>query len=262
MGAQKTLAEFFPDLRRPFTAAAVKVKPLTKPASDGKSQAAFYIDARLVAERLNAVAGPENWSDSYRLLAEGREVPALYYPIECALTVCGVTKTDVGQGANTILDEKAWKSAYSDALKRAAVKFGVGAYLYAIPRLRSPVDVGRDGKAKGFTSDGATQLRTAYERWLLNPTLNTFGDPLDHGDMLDHDIEPAGVADVLVSDEKAEEIAHLIDELARGEVLDPVKVAEGMEREYGTALPRELTAEQAENLLARLRAKRAQVVAA
>lgn len=180
-------------LRQPFTPAAVKFKPLTNP-HEGRSSAAFYIDARLVAERLNTVVGPDNWSDDYNLIAEGRETPALYYPVVCRLTVFGVTKTDVGQGANTVVDEKAWKSAYSDALKRAAVKFGIGAYLYAIPRLYAPVDVGPNGKAKGFSREGRQYLLEKYRGWLASD-LNTFGDPLDHGDIADDDDDtPATVA--------------------------------------------------------------------
>lgn len=190
---QPTLAEHFADLRRPFTTAAVKVKPLTKAGRDGKSSAAFYIDARLAVERLNAVVGPDHWSDEYRLLADGSVVPALHYPIECRLTVCGVTRCDVGQLADSRVDDKAWKSAYSDALKRAAVKFGIGAYLYAIPRLRATANV-VDGKVQGFTHEGEQTLRGAYERWLGNPELNRFGDPLDHGDIDFDDVDPVVVS--------------------------------------------------------------------
>ena len=51
--------------------------------------------------------------------------------VECTLTVCGVSKTDVGTSGESA---DAAKAAYSDALKRAAVKFGIGRYLYALPK--------------------------------------------------------------------------------------------------------------------------------
>lgn len=177
-----TLSALLTDLRRPFTVSAVRFKPQTVTKDLTKGLASFYIDARLAAERLNEVVGAENWSDEYRLLADGVAAPALYYPVECRLTVCGVTKADVGQGANTVLDDKAWKSAYSDALKRAAVKFGIGVYLYNLPNLWAPVFVGSNGKAQGFSKEGQEQLRGQYERWLSSP-LNIYGEPFDHGDV-------------------------------------------------------------------------------
>lgn len=186
-----TLADCIAELRQPFTVAAIRFKPLTKDFN-GKSAAAFYIDARLVAERLNYAVGAGNWSDSYRLIAEGRETPALYYPIECSLTVLGVTKCDIGQGANTVLDDKAWKSAYSDALKRAAVKFGIGAYLYTLGQHWAQVEVGQNGKVKGFTDEGKKSLRDLYKRWLASD-LNTFGVALDHGDV-EEEIVPSAPA--------------------------------------------------------------------
>jgi hypothetical protein len=179
----RTLSESLSDLRRPFTVQAVKFKPQTVMQDKTKALASFYIDARLAAERLNTVVGAENWSDSYRLLADGAATPALYYPVECSLRVCGVTKVDVGQGADTKLDEKAWKSAYSDALKRAAVKFGIGVYLYVLPNVWAPVRVDA-GKVKGFSEEGVKQLRSAYVRW-LDSSANTFGAALDHGDVED-----------------------------------------------------------------------------
>lgn len=175
------------ELARPFSLAAVRYKVLTKPGTDRKSHAAFYIDARLVAERLNSVVGPENWHDTYRLIAE--ENPAAcaqwYFPCECTLTVLGCTKVDVGVYQRNSPDELTIKASYSDAFKRAAVKFRVGAFLYAIPKLRVEVNVGDDGKAKGFSNEGETKLKQAYERWLGNASLNHFGAPLEHGDVLD-----------------------------------------------------------------------------
>lgn len=82
-----------------------------------------YIDARQVMDRLDAVVGMGGWSDSYRQVGDA---------IECSLTVLGVTKVDVGYPNNPDHPEdEALKSAFSDALKRAAVKFGIGRFLYS-----------------------------------------------------------------------------------------------------------------------------------
>ena len=177
------------DLRRPFTRAAIQWRVLTKAFGDPpKAMCIYYIDARLVAERLNAVLGPHNWSDSYRPLFENdaRAHMAAYFPVECQLTVYGVTKTDVGVYQRDTCDDIAMKGAYSDAFKRAGVKFGIGAYLASIPRVAALVEV-QDGKAKGLTKAGDEFMGKAYEKWLGLP-INRFGEPFDHGDVLHEEV--------------------------------------------------------------------------
>lgn len=82
-----------------------------------------YIDARSVLERLDEAVGPEGWQDAYEVLM-AREGS---FAVRCRLSVLGVSKEDVGEGESL-------KAAFSDALKRAAVKFGVGRYLYRLEK--------------------------------------------------------------------------------------------------------------------------------
>jgi len=56
----------------------------------------------------------------------------IYGGIRCSLTVLGATKQDVG--TTSLADQM--KGAHSDALKRAAVKFGIGSYLYDLKNLK------------------------------------------------------------------------------------------------------------------------------
>ena len=172
------------DLRRPFTAAAVKFKPQAVSKSSDKALATFYIDARLAAERLNYVVGAENWSNAPRVLfeADPQAHAAFYFPVEQALTVFGVTKVDVGVYTNgNKPDDKASKSSYSDSLKRAAVMFGIGAYLYALPKQWFDYDRER----KQWKNEAA--IRRAYEQAVAKLGI---GDPIDHGDLVDHETEP------------------------------------------------------------------------
>ena len=67
----------------------------------------------------------------------------------------------------------------SDALKRAAVRFGVGVSLYAIPQTFL------DGEVKYLTAQHSTFLRDRYTAWLDAHGAQAFGDPLDHGDAPD-----------------------------------------------------------------------------
>lgn len=94
-----------------------------------------YVDARTVLDRLDRVVGPEGWHDAYEVLADGERVVRdergerreRLVEVKCRLTVLDITKEDVGEGDSL-------KAAFSDALKRAAVKFGVGRYLYRLEK--------------------------------------------------------------------------------------------------------------------------------
>lgn len=55
--------------------------------------------------------------------------------VRCSLTVLDTTRQDVG----TVSMADQFKGAHSDALKRAAVKFGIGMYLYDLKNLQGGV---------------------------------------------------------------------------------------------------------------------------
>ncbi len=156
--------------RRPFTSAAVKFKVQSLTKDGSKALIVAYIDARLVVERLNLIC-PHLWHDAYEPVGGGKG-------LVCHLTVDGITRRDVGEGVG--------KALFSDALKRAAVKFGVGVSLYAVPRTWLPVD-GKHVKAAGknaYMQDAGEQAcRDAYTRWLNDAGIRAFGEPLDHGDV-------------------------------------------------------------------------------
>lgn len=116
--------EILQELRKPFPASKISFKCQTKPSENGNSLVVAYIDARDVMERLDEVVGPD-WSDRYEKAGTAKG-------LVCYLTVCGVTRADVGDDDN---ENEPAKSAYSDAFKRAAVKFGVGRFLYDLPKM-------------------------------------------------------------------------------------------------------------------------------
>jgi hypothetical protein len=76
--------------------------------------------------RLDEILGPENWWDEY--------VP-LEHSVVCRMTIrlpdgTTLTKSDAGGYAGLADPGDDDKSGFADAFKRAAVKFGVGRYLY------------------------------------------------------------------------------------------------------------------------------------
>ncbi len=115
-------------LTAPFPAEAVHWKPLA--VKGNRALAAAYLGARAVMQRLDSVFGVGGWKDAYALVAGGSVV--------CTLSVLvndqWIDKTDVGSPSEQPDDGDKLKAAFSDALKRAAIKLGVGRYLYRLPR--------------------------------------------------------------------------------------------------------------------------------
>lgn len=181
-------------LRRPFTPEAIKFKvqaTWTKGDADKPTDAIVvaYIDARLAVERLNLVC-PHLWHDTYEPLGKH---------LLCRLTIDGITREDVGGGYEG-------KGLYSDALKRAAVKFGVGVSLYAIPKVFISKEAGqakdkrtKNGPSLDLTPKGEADARAVYRMWLEQHGEQAFGAFLDHGDVEDSQGDP-------------EELAHDTDE--------------------------------------------------
>jgi len=155
-------------LRRPFARNAVKFKAV------GGRTVVVYIDACSVIDRLNHVIS-HLWVDDYEVLNGG---------LLCRLTVDGITRQDVGSGY-------VGKGLYSDAFKRAAVKFGIGISLYAIPKVQIEdqyIEWTKSQKGKNVAvikPEGMKHLRSRYDGWLENGGMDAFGRVLDHGDAED-----------------------------------------------------------------------------
>ena len=167
----------YPFLRRPFTPAAVRFK--VQATWKGGALIVAYIDARLAAGRLNHVI-PHKWASSFEYDPKGDLI--------CHLTVDGITRSDIGEGYEG-------KGLWSDALKRAAVHFGVGESLYVLPKMtlnEGQLLKGKEFKGKTtyvLTPMGVTHCREVYEHWLESTGKQAFGEPLDHGDVLYEEVE-------------------------------------------------------------------------
>lgn len=125
-------------LAAPFSASEVRYKPAI--VKGERCLAMAYVDARTIMDRLDAAVGVGGWSDDYDCLPDGSVVCRL------RLLIGGewVSKTDVGGQSEQPDEGDRRKAAFSDALKRAAVKFGIGRYLYRL----EPQWVGYDPKTK------------------------------------------------------------------------------------------------------------------
>lgn len=147
------MTDIFDQLATPFDPSEIDWRVGSTNADKTKGMALAYIDARVVMDRLDSVVGPAGWSCRY-YIAEGKTV--------CELSLkCGeewVTKSD-GAGNS---DFEAEKGALSDAFKRAAVRWGIGRYLY---NLSSPwVAIESRGKTHFITAEGKRTLDALLHR--------------------------------------------------------------------------------------------------
>jgi hypothetical protein len=119
----------FDKLKEPFPAEEINWRVQKAGIRNGKPYALIvaYLNARAVMDRLDEVCGPSNWFDSFD------EAPQS--GLECGIAICcepsnpdstWVTKHDGAENTNI----EPVKGGFSDAFKRAAVKWGIGRYLY------------------------------------------------------------------------------------------------------------------------------------
>ena len=156
------MTDIFAKLAAPFKPSDIDWRVGSTNAEKTKGMALAYIDARVVMDRLDAAVGPSGWACRY-YIAEGKTV------CELSLKCDGewVTKSD-GAGNS---DFEAEKGALSDAFKRAAVRWGIGRYLYDIASPWVPIE-----------SRGKTHFITDEGRRTLNRILKGGAAELDHSD--------------------------------------------------------------------------------
>ena len=110
-------------LRAPFPADAVEWRAGNVSERRRSVQLLAYIDARAVSDRLDDVFGTFGWDADYRV-----EQGGFICRITCRLGDVVAHKEDGAQPT----DFEPFKGGLSDSFKRAAVKWGVGAYLYGL----------------------------------------------------------------------------------------------------------------------------------
>jgi len=161
-------------LRAPFSPEVVKWRPGTKTKDGTKALALAYVDARDVMERLDDAFGPQGWSDRYKVVDEANGV------VECTLAaqypdLRATSKVDVGYPNGGMDDDEPFKGAYSDAFKRAAVKYGIGRDLYDTPKFWIALDEYKRFPAIPQWVEGKGWVAPGEPRVVADPTA---GEPL------------------------------------------------------------------------------------
>lgn len=132
-----------------------------------------YLTARHIMDRLDNVVGQANWQDRYEFHGDR----TICY-LSLRLGDEWVTKAD-GAGDS---DVEAEKGAISDALKRAAVKWGIGRYLYQM--INVWVEIEAAGKSFRIKKDEYPKLERALMKQ-FGGVLATGEAVTQHGEIVD-----------------------------------------------------------------------------
>lgn len=146
--------EEFEKLAAPFPADAISWRVGSTTQDKSKGLALAYLDARDVMDRLDFACGPGGWQCRYSH-ANGKTVCDIAIKVgdEWIWKADGAGDTDV----------EAEKGALSDAFKRAAVRWGIGRYLYGLP---SPwVELEPAGRSYKIKAGEYTKLRTLLNNY-------------------------------------------------------------------------------------------------
>lgn len=127
-------------LALPFSAAQVHWRIQGSPDAEGMAQVLAYLDARDIFARLDSAVGIGNWSSDWQPIVTSDKGLLV---AKGTITIYGISKSDVGDASSF----EGTKGTVSDALKRAAVQWGIGRYLYDLPSPRVKTERGKLGKA-------------------------------------------------------------------------------------------------------------------
>lgn len=128
-------------------------KPLSKDGRNPVCMALAYIDARDVMDRLDEVCGPGRWQTEFTETAKGRVICRIGI-----LTDNGWVWKGDGAGDTAVEGEK---GGISDALKRAAVSWGIGRYLYRFDSVWVECEIGNNGQWRKWTQDPWSKVKGA-----------------------------------------------------------------------------------------------------
>jgi len=119
-------------LAAPFPGAQVRWRVTAVTKDKARGLAVPYLDAAAIMDRLDLAVGPSNWADTYERWGE--------HGVMCGISIRvgddWVTKHD---GAGEPEYEET-KGGFTNAFKRAAVKWGVGRYLRGVQGAWVPVE--------------------------------------------------------------------------------------------------------------------------
>jgi len=160
-----------------------------------------FVTARAIMDRLDEVVGPDRWTDSYKQWQQSKHgEPAVLCGLSILVGSEWLTKWDAA--AET--DVEPTKGGISDALKRAAVHWGIGRWLYSLEigfaetQVKKPrkevIDHWRSGSA---LKDKRKKDSRAYFWWMV-PSLDGSPRPRPEPERVTNEPDDRGPAQKMV----------------------------------------------------------------
>ncbi len=152
-------AESAKALAEPFKMSELEWRP-SPGGGDKKRIALIYVTNRAIMDRLDLVVGASGWKNEFiQWRAHG--------------TLCGLSIRVMGSDAYNAewvtkwdgadeTDIEATKGGISDSMKRAAVQWGIGRYLYRMPEIWGPGSPGSTGKGWYFERDWEPKIPAEF----------------------------------------------------------------------------------------------------
>jgi len=180
-------------LSAPFSPEDVewRVSHVTHTQNGIKALVLAYITARGVMNRLDDVFGIYGWQDSFEVIGDN---------VKCRLSVLGsdgwITKEDVAPPSAI----EPIKGAFSDALKQAAVKYGIGRYLYNLENVWVTLVKERP---QGVRYKTHYDKKSNMNYYWAEPSLPDWALPEGHSSQQPEAVsQPPGVIDAMASIEQ------------------------------------------------------------
>lgn len=166
-GPLLSIYELEEKLKEPFPAKDIewRVQRCFKNNNGAKAIVVPYVQNRAIMERLDAIFGPFGWENNFKEIHNG---------VLCGITVTiNGNKTTKWDGAD-LTNIEPTKGAISGSMKRAAVQFGIGRYLYDLTEVWVDVYQNRSNKKGETYINDKKQNVTGY--W-ITPDLPSWALP-------------------------------------------------------------------------------------
>ena len=126
--------DIFDRLKAPFSPEDIEFRVGSTTRDKSKGLALAYVTSRAIMDRLDSVVGPTEWQNEVKVCDDG---------VVATLTIRVGGEWIMRQDGAQFTNIEAFKGGISDALKRVAVLYGIGRYLYSLPQEWVELDNGR-----------------------------------------------------------------------------------------------------------------------
>jgi len=162
--------KFFDELEKPFPIEDVSVRVGMKRKDGTAALPLFYLQAEAVRKRFDLTCEMEGatWSYDFQIVASPSDhvatnIDSKTLAVKATITVfkenLSVSRSSIGEETFANENTEVYKSAETDAFKRAAARFGVGGYLRQLEKMWFPLN------EKGYFAESETEIiKKVYEQ--------------------------------------------------------------------------------------------------